>query len=203
MSGEVKDAIEAEEFEIITAIKKQNKHTFEVLYKKYYKQMFALAYRYTAQATAAEEIVHDVFLKLWKKADELDIQYSLKSYLCKAIVNTSLNFIKKEKLQQEKQLIFLKVQHADDHHNNEQEEKEALLKSMEKALAILPPKCREAMYLAYFGKLKQKDIALQMGISIKTVKNHLTYGFQKLRQHLTTPEQTYLLVLLILKYWGK
>jgi RNA polymerase sigma-70 factor (family 1) len=202
MTGEQDQKLQAGELDIITAIRARDRNTFELLYKKNYKQLFAIAYHYTGQAPAAEEIVHDVFLKLWQKAATLNIQYSLKSYLAKAIVNASLNFIKKENLQQQKQDHFLKVRQVDDH--DELEKKELLLINLEKAMSVLPPKCREAMYLAYFGKLKQKDIALQMGISIKTVKNHLTYGFQKLRQHLTTQEQLFSgLVIMLLKYWGK
>lgn len=204
MSGEEKNGLQADELEMITAIRRKDRPAFERLYKKQYQQLFAIAYRYTEQAPAAEEIVHDVFLKLWKKAAALNIEYSLKGYLCKSVVNSSLNYIKKENLQQEKQHHFLKIHTEGDNTQDEQDKKEWMLTRLEGAMAILPPKCREAMYLAYFGKLKQKDIAMQMGISVKTVKNHLTYGFQKLRQDLITQKQHFLLFLLfLLKYWGK
>jgi len=189
-----------EEANLFTAIRQQDKKVFELFYKKYYQQLFALAYRYVGQMEVAEEIVHDLFITVWNKSDQLNVQHSLKSYLFKAIVNSSLNYIKKEKMQTEKRLAYLAV------HNNEfvlDEDKaladEKLLKSLEEALELLPTKCKQVMYLSRFGKLKQQEIAQQMDISLKTVKNHLTYGFQKLREHLAQHQELITLLLLFLK----
>ncbi|WEK21560.1 MAG: RNA polymerase sigma-70 factor [Candidatus Pedobacter colombiensis] len=185
---------------VLEAIRKQDKKVFELFYKKYYKQLFALAYRYVGQMEVAEEIVHDLFVTVWNKADQLNIQQSVKSYLFKAIVNSSLNYIKKEKMQTEKRLAYLAVQDNEvslDEENKDTDEK--LLKSLEEALELLPAKCKQVMYLSRFGKLKQQEIANQMEISLKTVKNHLTYGFQKLREHLANQQELIILLLLLLK----
>lgn len=190
------------EQEIIDALGKRDKKVFESLYKTYYKQLFAVAFRYVKQAPAAEEVVHDVFLMIWKKADQLSIQYSIKSYLYKAVVNSSLNYIKKEKTETGKQEAYMKLRVTEDTENDDNERKESLLISLEKAIEILPPKCKEVMYLSRFGKLKQQEIAVQMQISVKTVKNHLTYGFQKLREHLEQQQHIGLVLLFLLKYWG-
>ncbi|WP_316793041.1 RNA polymerase sigma-70 factor [Pedobacter frigoris] len=177
-----------EDAAFIDAIVQRDKKQFEVLYKKYYQQLFAVAYRYVKQQQIAEEIVHDVFIKIWNKADELNIQYSMKSYLFKAMVNSSLNYIKKEKMDTEKKMVYLSA-HGEFFDEGERESEEALLAGLEAALELLPAKCREVMYLSRFGKLKQNEIASQLGISVKTVKNHLTYGFQKLRDHLNQHKQ--------------
>lgn len=179
---------EEEDAAFIEAIVQRDKRQFEVLYKKYYQQLFAVAYRYVKQQPVAEEIVHDVFIKIWTKAAELNIQYSVKSYLFKAVVNSSLNYIRKEKMDTEKKMVYLSAHDvAPDEHDAESEE--ALLTGLEEALELLPAKCREVMYLSRFGKLKQSEIASQLDISVKTVKNHLTYGFQKLRDHLNQHKQ--------------
>lgn len=186
--------------QVLKSIKEQDKRVFELFYKKYYKQLFAVAYRYVGQMEVAEEIVHDLFITIWNKADQLDIQYSIKSYLFKAIVNSSLNYIKKEKMQTEKRLAYLSVQENEvslDEETKETDEK--MLKSLEEALELLPAKCKQVMYLSRFGKLKQQEIATQMEISLKTVKNHLTYGFQKLRDHLANQQELIILLLLFLK----
>lgn len=204
MSEEQKDSLPYEEQELIAAVKKQDRKAFEKLYKQYYRQLFALAYRYVGQAPVAEEIVHDVFLNIWKMAERLTVQSSIKSYLSRAVINSSLNFIKKEKIEHGKQNAYMVVESDDETENEQKERKESLLNSLENALAILPPKCREVMYLSRFGKLKQQEIATQMNISVKTVKNHLTYGFLKLREQLEKQQQNLLLLLLILyKYWGQ
>ncbi|MBB5621441.1 RNA polymerase sigma-70 factor (ECF subfamily) [Pedobacter cryoconitis] len=198
MSEEQKYSLPDEEQALIAALKMHDRKAFEKLYKEHYRRLFALAYRYVGQAPVAEEIVHDVFLTIWKIGGALKVQYSIKSYLSRAVINSSLNFIKKEKINNGKQHAFLVVESDPDIENEQRAKKESLLNSLEDAMAILPPKCREVMYLSRFGKLKQQEIATQMNISIKTVKNHLTYGFQKLRELLEKQQQNLLLLLLIL-----
>lgn len=191
----------AEDLDIVDALKKQDKRRFEVFYKKYYKPLFTVAYRYVENTEAAEEIVHDVFITIWNKADQLNIQSSMKSYLFRSIVNSSLNHIKKDKMMFEKQSAYkiAQVQELENAEDETIEADEALLKGLEDALALLPEKCKQVMYLSRFGKLKQQDIADQMEISIKTVKNHLTYGFKKLREYLEKHQQLTIWVLLLLK----
>jgi len=190
-----------EDFDIIDALKKQDKRRFELFYKKYYRPLLTVAYRYVENTEIAEEIVHDVFITIWNKAGQLNIQSSMKSYLFRSIVNSSLNHIKKEKKQLEKQSAYKIAQERDLENGTDEtnEADEALLKGLEDALALLPEKCKQVMYLSRFGKLKQQDIADQMEISIKTVKNHLTYGFKKLREHIEKHQQLTIWVMLLLK----
>jgi len=187
-----------DDLQLTTAIAQQDKKAFEALYKKYYQQLFAVAYRYVEHVQIAEEIVHDVFITIWNKGEQLNIQYSMKSYLFKSVVNTSLNFIKKEKSEHAKKEAYIAVQDEATINNEIIDADEILLKNLEHALELLPEKCRQVMYLSRFGKLKQQEIATQMDISIKTVKNHLTYGFQKLREHLQKHKQLSVTLLLML-----
>jgi RNA polymerase sigma-70 factor (family 1) len=196
----LQDTLKEEELAFIDAIVQRDKKLFEVLYKKYYKQLFAVAYRYVRQQQVAEEIVHDVFITVWNKAEQLNIQYSVKSYLFKAIVNSSLNYIKKEKMDTEKRLVYLSANDTLVDDNAVGDSEEALLNDLEEALELLPAKCREVMYLSRFGKLKQSEIAVQLDISVKTVKNHLTYGFQKLREHLQKRKQIIISLIVLLNF---
>lgn len=123
----------------------------------------------------------------------------MKSYLFRAIVNSSLNFIKKEKMDSLKRLAWQASHEEQNTFTETEEAEEMLLKNLEEALVLLPEKCKQVMYLSRFGKLKQQEIAEQMGISLKTVKNHLTYGFQKLRNHLEKHGQVVIFLILFLK----
>lgn len=190
-----------EDLKLVNAIVQRDKRLFEVLYKKYYQQLFAVAYRYVGKPEIAEEIVHDVFITIWNKADQLNIQHSMKSYLFRSIVNSSLNFIKKEKAQAEKQQVYMAVLDSVPVDETADAD-EALLKALEEALELLPAKCKQVMYLSRFGKLKQQEIAVQMDISVKTVKNHLTYGFQKLREHLEKRKSITITLFLIVHFFN-
>lgn len=197
MSGE-NVRLTVDDQQLIKAIVQRDKRLFEVFYKKYYQQLFAVAYRYVGKTQIAEEIVHDVFITIWNKAEQLNIQYSMKSYLFKSIVNSSLNFLKKEKSDAQKQEAYVSVQDGHAVNDDLVDTEEILLKNLENALEMLPEKCRQVMYLSRFGKLKQQEIALQMDISVKTVKNHLTYGFHKLREHLEQHKQVIITLLMLL-----
>jgi RNA polymerase sigma-70 factor (family 1) len=184
---------------LINALALRDKKVFEMIYKEHYEQLYSIAYRYVGRPETAEEIVHDVFITIWNKADQLKIQYSVKAYLIKAIINTSLNYIKKEKLHTAKRLKYMAEQQDFGIDETLKDAEEALLIGLEQALQLLPEKCKHVMYLSRFGKLKQDEIAAQMNISIKTVKNHLTYGFQKLREHLEKHKEVIVLLFMLIK----
>ncbi|MBB2151077.1 RNA polymerase sigma factor [Pedobacter gandavensis] len=184
---------------LMNAIRNKDKKVFEAFYKKYYRQLFTLAFRYVGQTEAAEEIVHDLFINIWNKAAQLNIQHAMKSYLFRSIVNASLNFLKKEKQDAARQLSYIHLQHGEDPEEDRRNEEELMLRNLEEALDLLPPKCKEVMYLSRFGKLKQQEIADQLNISLKTVKNHLTYGFQKLRAQLQKSGAILMSIFLMIK----
>jgi RNA polymerase sigma-70 factor (family 1) len=191
-----------EDLEIIDALKTRDKRRFEKFYKTYYRPLFTVAFRYVGRTETAEEIVQDVFINIWNKADQLNIQVSMKSYLFRSVINSSLNHIKKEKRELEKQSAYRIVynQELETEEEDTNVAEEALFKGLEDALARLPEKCKQVMYLSRFGKLKQQEIADQLEISIKTVKNHLTYGFKKLREHLEKHQQLTIWVVLLLNF---
>ncbi|WP_256002100.1 RNA polymerase sigma factor [Pedobacter deserti] len=186
------------EQELIAAIKRQDKVVFEQLYKLYYQRLFALAFRYVGHMQTAEEIVHDVFINVWNKAEQLNIQYTMKGYLFRSVVNSALNVIKKDKLTVQKHEAYLSAQPAELVSSPEGgDEDDLMLLRLEEGLKLLPEKCRQVMYLSRFGKLKQQEIADQMDISIKTVKNHLTYGFKLLRQHMENNKEGIMMLLML------
>ncbi len=174
------------EIDLITAIKLRDKKTFEALYKSYYKGLYTLSYRYTGRNEIAEEIVNDVFIVIWNKADNIKIESSMKNYLIRSVINASLNYIKKEKSDSKRQEGYNIGQEEADDVSERYEEEENLLLRLEKALELLPPQCKKVMMMSRFDKMKQQEIAQSLNISVKTVKNHLTYGFGKLRQVLAS-----------------
>jgi RNA polymerase sigma-70 factor (family 1) len=166
---------------LIDQIQLKDKGRFEQLYKKYYKKLYVLSWRYVGKHEVAEEIVHDVFINMWRNSDQIKIEHSLERYLFRSVINASLNHLNSEKQLKSKQDEYYKGQHDLVEELTAEDEVEQLLTRIEKALDSLPPQCKKVMIMSRFEKLKQKKIAEQLGISIKTVKNHLTYGFNKMR----------------------
>lgn len=181
---------------LINAIKEQDKTVFEALYKQHYRKLYALAYYYLERHEIAEEMVHDVFINIWNKAPQLVIKQSVKSYLYRSVVNASLNFLKKEKTEAQNQDKYSQL--VAENSNEEYEDKESLLNRLENVLEMLPPQCKKVMLMSRFEKMKQQDIADQLNISVKTVKNHLTYGFAKMRGALADGKKIAILFICVL-----
>ena len=169
------------ELELLEQIRLRNKAVYESFYKQHYKTFYAFAYNYIRKHEVAEEIVHDVFVNIWNKADQINITQSFKSYVIRSVVNSALNFLKKEKADAEKYEKYSHWTAGSLNYETDIAEKELLLLKLEKAIELLPPQCRKIMMMSRFQKLKQQEIADQLNISIKTVKNHLTFGFAKIR----------------------
>ena len=161
-----------------------DKNSFEKFYKQYYKRSYIVAYQYTKHHEQSEEIVHDVFLKIWNNASTLRIVYSLDSYLYRSVVNASLNYIKKEKNKADKHDKFSQDFDELEMMDEGSEMLENRLLQIELAVEQLPPQCKKVMMMSKFDKYKQQDIADSLNISVKTVKNHLTYGYKKLKDFL-------------------
>lgn len=168
--------------EILQELSKKNQAVFDALYKEYYKKLFVLSFKYIRNQELAEEVVHDVFLKIWNQSDSLQITQSLSSYLSKAVVNTSLTMLKSQKRELENYTRY-EVEFSndtDDHDEAELLEKKLL--KIEQAISQLPVQCKKVFLMSKYEKLKQQEISGRLNISIKTVKNHLTYAFKKIRE---------------------
>lgn len=179
--------------DILRRISLKEDEAFENLYREHYKKLFLISFSYTKNQETSEEVVHDVFLKIWNQSSTLNITQSLNAYLAKAVINTSLNAIKKNKRLKE-QLddyntddFFSAI--AEDVSEHAEETEKALL-VLERAIEMLPPQCKKILQMSKFEKLKQQEIAETLNISIKTVKNHLTYAYKKLKEVVGTELMT-------------
>lgn len=187
----------ASDIYLIEQIQLKNKVVYEAFYKQHYRSFYALAYNYVRSHEIAEEIVHDVFINIWNKADKLNINQSIKSYVAKSVVNTALNLIKKEKSDAQKHEKYSEWSIGDLNLSEDNIDRELIYSKLAKALDALPPQCKKVMLMSRFDKMKQQDIANQLNISIKTVKNHLTFGFAKMRTILIDEGIELILVFLI------
>jgi RNA polymerase sigma-70 factor (ECF subfamily) len=142
------------------SIQQKDGQAFENYYKEHYKLFFLAACNYFKDTGLAEEIVNDVFVKLWEIADTIQIETSLKSYIYRAVVNRSLNDTYELKGMEDNELKI----------------------SLYKAIDQLPEQCQKVFRMSRFEELKQQEIADQLGISIKTVKNHITHALKQLNK---------------------
>ena len=181
-------------------IQQKDLKTFEIYYKEHYKRFFLLACKYLKDTSLAEEIVNDVFIKIWEDGNKLSIEISLKSYIYKAVINRSINLLQKikkeQQLQEELPFVF------DQSYEMMKIEENEMAIMLYAAIDNLPQQCRKVFELSRFEHLKQQEIADKLGISIKTVKNHITHALKELNKNLDNYMVLIILTLLFLKIFN-
>ncbi|WP_301703895.1 RNA polymerase sigma-70 factor [uncultured Parabacteroides sp.] len=161
------------------------KGDFEKLYKLYYPKMFAFAKNYVPANEDAENIVQDVFLTLWERKEEIEISFTLTTYLFTLVKNRCLNFLRHKLIEEEynsqmkEELGFkLYALEAFDYSYQSEEELQEIIR---RALDTLPERCREVFIKSRIEGLKYKEISEELVISVNTVENQMVTELKKLR----------------------
>jgi RNA polymerase sigma-70 factor (ECF subfamily) len=157
---------------------------FEEFFKTHFKALHSYAYTILKDDVVAEEMVQNVFYKLWEKRDQVDIQTSLKAYMYKSVYHESLNYLKHEKVKSVHQAYAIhSTDHLSEHSANKLMQSE-LESKIQNALNDLPEQCRTIFQLSRFEELKYREIAEALGLSIKTVENQMGKALKIMRSKL-------------------
>lgn len=170
--------MQTDEEKIWSLIQQKDIRAFESYYKDHYRSFFLMALRLLKDAGRAEEIVNDVFVGLWEGGERITISFSLKSYIYRAVINRSINALHKQ--QKEKQYLQELAARPEETFELRQIEEQELKIRLYKAIDQLPEQCGKVFRMSRFEGLKQREIADRLGISIKTVKNHITIALKRL-----------------------
>lgn len=161
-------------------MRRGDESAFEAVFRQWYEPLCGYATRLTdGDLDGAEDLVQQVFVKLWEQREGLDIAWSLKSYLYKTVHNAALNRIRSAKTHS-KYLDFNAAQLEKEYAPPDYPARE-LAGRLQAALEKLPPQCRHVFELSRFEDLKYREIADQLGISIKTVETQMGKALRILR----------------------
>jgi RNA polymerase sigma-70 factor, ECF subfamily len=158
---------------------------FETIFKTYYKGLYGYACTLIRNEPAAEGIVQQVFLKLWEKKEELSIDVSAKAYLYKSVYNHCLNYIKHQQVKSvhEKYMAKQPVRFAENAEGSVLGKE--LQQHIQNALDDLPEQCGIIFRMSRFEELKYQEIALRLGLSVKTVEAQMGKALRILRTKLS------------------
>ncbi len=177
----------------MTAENEQRYAQFKLVFEEYYVALGNFAYTYTKDKTASEDIVQEIFLRIWEKRPDLIGSSSIRFYLFTAVRNNCLTH-----LEQSKKILSLDSvsleNRVDINPADKQEDPPAdRMALIQKAISLLPPKCREVFLLSRIGSLSYKEIAKSLGISVKTVDNQIGKALKILRSVLKEHKYFFLL----------
>lgn len=154
---------------------------FEEIYNRYWLKLYSSAYKRLNKREQAQEIVQDLFTSFWLNRTHLKIHTSLQGYLFSSIKYSVLNYKRAESVRTTYSEAYIL---ADDFYDNSTEEYISyrdLKETVDNGINKLPPKCRNVFELSRNQYKTNREIAQLMGISEKTVENHLTKALRVLR----------------------
>ncbi len=170
---------------LVVSIGRYHEDALAEVYRRHAGAVFALARRLLADRTLAEEIVQEVFLRLWNDPDRFDPDRgSLRSYLLAQCHGRSVDLIRSEssrRRREEKELTLA----AEAGYDLEHEVWDmAVADRVKSAMQDLPEVEREAILLAYFGGHTYREVADLLGAPEGTVKSRIRSGLQRMRGEL-------------------
>lgn len=163
---------------------------FETFFKSYYHPLCVHAFSFTKDAILAEDLVCEVFMKIWERRAALDIETSVKSYLYRAVSNQCIDYFRKTYV---KKVVFTDMlPNISDEHNPSVAsipETKELSQAIELAIKGLPKQCGLIFRMSKEYGLKYQEIADRLNISIKTVETQMGRAFKALRIELQPQTQ--------------
>ncbi len=172
-----------DEKELFERIKNGDEQAFETVFHRYYKSLCLFASQFVKDDDEAEEIVQDLFVRIWEKRSRINIETSVKNYLVRSVKNLCLNYIKHNKIKDihAKNILSESSSTVPDESNFIELD---LLQKIEESIDSLPEKRREIFRLSRQEGLKYREIAEKLDISIKTVETQMGLAFKTLREKL-------------------
>lgn len=169
---------------ILERLRNDDRQALELLFKTHYAPLCRFAKNILKDKDQAEDMVQEVFLKIWDKRNELKVSSSLKAYLFMAVKNHCLNTLK---LNERKNWLDEDMENDTLLSNNEVESKlnaKQLNEKIQQAIELLPEKCKLTFQLSRHEEMSYKEIAELMNVSVKTVENQMCKALSFLRKNI-------------------
>jgi RNA polymerase sigma-70 factor (ECF subfamily) len=173
--------MEDREPELIALLGKRDEAAFERVFTTWFKSLHAYACTIVRDEMVAEEMVQNVFLRLWERTERLTISGSVAAYLYRAVHNESLNYLKREKRKTVYQMHTSYHLQSGTGDTAPPVQAKELEERLHQALSELPEQCRTIFQLSRFSELRYREIADELGISVKTVENQMGKALKLLR----------------------
>lgn len=180
---------------LLALLGKGDEQAFTIIYQRYHKLLYVVAYKYLKNDCSAKDSVQQIFYRLWESRSVLIINMNLRNYLYTMLKNHLLNEIRNNYMAMEKnyELAQEKVEYEDDLLDNI--EKKEIEEQLYRAINGLPEQKKQVCLYKLRGNLSNLEIANKMGISVPTVKTHYAQAVKMLREHFNK------LLFMIYSFW--
>lgn len=171
--------------QLLRLLRDDDATAFRIIYENYQGKVFLFALRLTKSKTDAEEIVQEVFVKIWEKRSGIEAERNFNAYILTITRNLILDRLKKANRDKAiQQRIYQNIQALQSVGINELIEKE-LHRLYEQAIDRLSSRKKEIYLLSREEELSYEEIAQKLGISINTVRNQISDALHSIREYLS------------------
>ncbi|WP_341215393.1 RNA polymerase sigma-70 factor [uncultured Wocania sp.] len=182
------------DIEFLKKLKKGNQEAYNYLVNAYHHELCVYAGSLSRDIFLAEDIVQNVFLKLWEQRDKLNTKFSIKGFLYRSVYNEFIDQYRKK----------MTLTSVEEHYNRKlnaivEEDNSTdmanLIALVKQEIQALPPKCKEMFLLSKQEGLTNIEIAQYLKVSTKAVERQMTRAFSTLRKKVGEKMHTVLLLL--------
>ncbi len=181
----------AEEPVLIERVRNGDRAAFNELYGLYWVPLVNYAGLIVGDG-CAEDVVQEVFVRVWLGRDKLRGDGSLRSYLLRAVYRASLNVLRansyavtyRSRVAQQIEESCYACYDPDQSEVIRALYSRQLAEELESVVEQLPPKCREVFRMSHYEGLSNREIGMRLGISVSTVENHINNALRFLRSRL-------------------
>lgn len=170
------------EAQLVSSLSKGNILAFNTLFREYSGRLFRFAYGYLKSEAVSEELVQEVFTRIWEKRKSLKSEYSFKSYLFTIAFNIIKKHFRKEAIIAE--YFSTRVSEDFDVETTKKINYDSLYQYVSGIVDQLPQRRREIFIKSRFEGLSIKEISEELRLSHKTVENHLSDALRFIRINL-------------------
>ena len=171
--------------ELVALLKEGSQKAFKELYARYKYRLISYCKRYLKNSSFAEDIVHDIFMQLWKNHDTLQIDESFSGYIYTLVKNHVLKEIRHSDVH-ERYAAYIRLTENDTTNQTEDTITENdYAKIFDEMLEKLSPRQKEIFLLSRIQGFTHKEIAEKLQISVHVVNEHSSLALKKIKKYLT------------------
>ncbi|MDD2437575.1 MAG: RNA polymerase sigma-70 factor [Massilibacteroides sp.] len=164
------------EEKMILLLKRGDWSAFNTIFNNFYIQLYFYCRKYIPNPEEAKDLLQNVFLRLWEKREEIEIKVSLKAYLYRSVQNECLNYIRSSRLNLSLSEIegeSILPNTSDPFSPDTDTENREIENLVDSIVETLPEHCRKIFIMSRINGIKNKDIAQQLSISVRTVDTQI------------------------------
>lgn len=192
---------DSDEKQLLLLLKEGDYEAFNCIYQLYSLRILGRIVRLVKSEQIAEEILQELFLRIWEKRARINAELSFRSFLFSVAQNIVYDHFRKIALDERHRSEFIHDYTEDYAHIEEELVFKQAQEQLMKAIERLPPQCQKVFILFKMEGKSYKEICSQMNISRSTVNNHITKANNLLKQELPFYQPNIVLVSLFLLKW--